>query len=100
MKSKLNVALLRKVKRHMLADPRRLQMSQALYVTRGKNAPHCGTVGCIAGWVVALSRAKKGETSKHVAQRFDNIWCAVEGEAASVLGLSIQTLNNLFFVSS
>lgn len=64
-KPKLNVRLLRRVKRHILAEPKRLLM--AAYVMRGtprkkfdgdngqQSFPQCGTVGCIAGWACLLS---------------------------------------------
>lgn len=65
----LNVELLRKVKRHILAEPKRLVMSEGLvYGTAGETYspsaaynepddlpfPKCGTVGCIAGWTCVV----------------------------------------------
>lgn len=66
---KLNVRLLRRVKRHILAEPRRLFMS-AVYTTKqleggsevfdGDNGKQrfaaCGTAACIAGWTLILSK--------------------------------------------
>ena len=61
----MNVRLLRKVKKHILEEPRRFQMDG--YVHRGRpgsmfedlglryKVPDCGTVACIAGWAQCLS---------------------------------------------
>lgn len=76
-KTTLNVAMLRKVKRHILKNPARLRMDS--WVKRGQpdekiintscgynepstyNIPSCGTVGCIAGWVTLLDAIAKKE---------------------------------------
>lgn len=53
----MNVKLLRKVKKHILEEPKRLNMD--FYGSAYCNdAPACGTVGCIAGWSALLSLAK------------------------------------------
>jgi hypothetical protein len=52
----MNVKLLRKVKRHILAEPKRLDMDfVASEIIAGPRAPRCGTVGCIAGWSALLA---------------------------------------------
>lgn len=81
--SKKTINLLRKIERHILAEPRRLNMKRwgtvydlskfaklkkliqgnATYIPGvqedvAKNMPPCGTVGCIAGWTVFLSKPK------------------------------------------
>ncbi len=48
----LNVKLLRKVRKHILKEPRRLNMY--VFATPQPCAP-CGTAGCIAGWAALLS---------------------------------------------
>lgn len=59
-KKKMNVKLLRRIQRHVIEVPKRLDMECFLdrttdsYVVH-KKMPECGTVGCIAGWAVALS---------------------------------------------
>lgn len=64
-KSKLNVRLLRRIKRNFLNEPKRLFMGGYIYHgapgkrfigDNGKQYfPKCGTVGCIAGWACLLS---------------------------------------------
>jgi|SRR5579864_556807 len=49
---KLNVELLRKVKKHILEEPRRLDMGYWIHAT---TASPCGTVACLAGWTCILS---------------------------------------------
>lgn len=48
----MNVKLLRKVKKHILEEPKRLMMGD--WVTETKKSP-CGTAACIGGWAVILS---------------------------------------------
>src|ERR1700726_2874983 len=56
---KLNVALAMKVKKHILAEPKRLNMSFWMgNVTGDIDAPPCGTQACIAGWACLLSVPK------------------------------------------
>lgn len=57
----LNVPLLRKVQKHILEEPRRLNMSQWLQYS---DAAPCGTVGCIAGWALKLSGSRLRNTDK------------------------------------
>lgn len=56
----MNVRLLRKVKDHILAEPRRLDMSVLMSFPSGESAPPCGTVGCIAGWANYLEGGSRG----------------------------------------
>lgn len=66
-KMKLNVKLLRKIQRHILAEPRRYD--QNAIFTRGLTpgdiyeeghvVPSCGTIACIGGWAGALSKQKR-----------------------------------------
>ena len=56
----LNVRLLRRIQRHILAEPGRLDMSSwAQDVSSRASAPSCGTTACIAGWAVILTEASK-----------------------------------------
>jgi hypothetical protein len=58
-KMALNVALLKKVKKHILAEPKRINMNTwGRDSDEGEPQPACGTVGCIAGWIVFLSKPK------------------------------------------
>lgn len=51
----LNVRLLRKVQKHILDEPKRLDMLQWEY--RSTVAP-CGTQACIAGWTTILAKKR------------------------------------------
>lgn len=58
---KLNVKLLEKIREHILEEPKRLSMS--CWLVQGEDLnPACKTVGCIAGWAVALSVPAKQRT--------------------------------------
>jgi len=63
----MNVKLLRKVKKHILENPKRLFMgrwikrkSETPYLSFGEGKkrpfPPCGTAACIAGWTCILSK--------------------------------------------
>lgn len=80
LKTKINVRLLRRIQKVMLAEPRRVAMrawafgtddikvgssvseesSFGLIVKRRSNIPPCGTVGCICGWGLALTTKLRG----------------------------------------
>ena len=85
---KINVKLLRKVRRHILAEPKRVNMGRFIY--RKKDDPEmlewwpaCGTVACIAGWAVTLSGE---ELPYHISAR-----------AEELLGLNWRQASYLFY---
>jgi hypothetical protein len=67
----MNVKLLRKIQRHILAEPKRY--AQDTVITRGKAGdifgveyevgrhlfPECGTVACLGGWAELLSKDQR-----------------------------------------
>ena len=60
---KMNTRLLRKVQKHILEEPRRLNMDIILddrVSARDPKNPPCGTVGCIAGWAIVLAHGDIG----------------------------------------
>ena len=95
----LNVKLLRKIKRHILAKPRRLHMSWwAVHKDeegstyngdsgRREKFEECGTAACIAGWACILSGIERPTTDD------------VVNETPKILGLDFSDLNPLFHTS-
>lgn len=93
-KPKLNVRLLRRVKRHILEEPKRFIMDAVIY--RGKPGeyfhsdgdtqvvPDCGTACCIAGWAIKLA-------GKRINSRGGNL-----DKAADLLGLDQKGNSRLF----
>lgn len=83
----MNVGLLRKIQKHIIQEPRRLDMNVIRHFVdpKGKENPPCGTVGCIAGWANVLS----GNYEK-----FD--YYIGLSEAASTLGLDLGQRERLF----
>jgi hypothetical protein len=90
-KKKLNVKLLRKIQRHILAEPKRFIMDT--WIRRGDPfedlmmpdaglpsivLPACGTAACIGGWALQLS-GKRIATNTPVAKR-----------AKAILGITPQ----------
>jgi len=89
----INVKLLRKIKRHILAKPRCLRMSWWI-VTKEDDSEYytddygirrkfesCGTAACIAGWAYILSKEKDGYSDvSGTAEKLLNIseWQAME----------------------
>lgn len=99
----MNVKLLRKVKKHILAEPKRLVMwtwklqntLQPKFLSDGYgNMPRkfipfaeCGTAACIAGWTCLLS-GKKNVEGNHISQT-----------AIQLLGIPGSLTNSLFVVT-
>jgi hypothetical protein len=72
----MNVKLLRKVKEHILAEPKRLLMDDWIAFASGRKRKtfindvckrehfaKCGTAACIAGWVCLLADGKQPDQS-------------------------------------
>jgi hypothetical protein len=87
-KAKTAYGLLSEVRALILAEPKRLRMSQVLRSDAtelwGEEAPACGTVGCVAGWVWML---KVGKGPKQFV-------CSTAGD---ILGLTDPQRDALFF---
>lgn len=83
--------LLQDVKKVILEEPLRLDMS--IVCLRGEGIsldilkPACGTVGCLAGWVLVLT----GRTKPNEAN------FGMTGEARDLLGLDREQGSRLFF---
>jgi len=59
----MNVRLLRRIAKHILAEPKRLQMDflrTPMEELPSNLRPPCGTACCIAGWGIVLSRMSDG----------------------------------------
>lgn len=101
MKRKMNVRLLRRIQKHILAEP--LRYNQNITIEKGKpgqsyredtnfkqgTLPKCGTTACIGGWALSLSfgarvfnftRARRvlgistEEAEKLFSYTWDNSW--------------------------
>lgn len=101
--TKKAITLLRKVKKHILAEPRRIYMDGFAIkadadVVWEKNIklPACGTVGCIGGWTVMLSDKRMMRSKKQ--REVDTFIKGGFHEAASkLLGLTANDTWNLFY---
>lgn len=95
----MNVELLRKIQKHILAEP--LRYNQNATIARGdpggevcmdvgdvevQKAPTCGTIGCLAGWAHLLSIPE----NKRVNAKFSY------AKARAALGLTLQEAQRLF----
>lgn len=80
----MNTRLLRRVAKHISAEPKRLRMAMIASSVdpSGKDSPPCGTVGCIAGWACLLSGASADEAT----------W----GKGQDLLGLDFDESFRLF----
>jgi hypothetical protein len=88
----MNVKLLRKVKRRILAEPKRLYMTSYLAFDRDvvdRPMPKCGTVGCIAGWACIIAMPKL--SPQEIWRQF-----AVGFKAMELLGLTDEEKFRLF----
>lgn len=105
----MNVKLLRQVKRHILEEPKRLQMgiwsaSAKRQVRQGymekDEAPACGTTGCIAGWAVILHKAGSRTDFLKVLRsiRGHDYRHVMQPKAIALLELTEAQADSLFFV--
>lgn len=91
----MNVTLLKKVKRAILREPKRLCMYYWLDVDpTPSRAPSCGTVGCIAGWTAILAKRKSGSIRLTAHQFIGGATASVVAECA--LKLSHGQARRLF----
>jgi len=88
-KSKLNVKLLRKIQKFILAEPRRFFMTygvepaETLFISAGTKAyPPCGTTCCIAGAAYIIENKIEKTLSKTRVE-----WEIVRNTAVKVLGI-------------
>lgn len=94
------VKLLRKVEKHILAEPKRFYMGwwgthySKDTVEESDALPPCGTVACIAGWASILALPK----GTLPTPRFIDSLCAEKGQ--EVLELTISQSCRLFHVDS
>jgi hypothetical protein len=113
-KSTLNVALLKKVKQHILDNPARLRMSnwiinrkiaaESTYCKVSKHKfnfeikawdaksqpiPPCGTIGCIAGWTKIIGDNLDPESPDLIG--------SYQRRAAELLGITENEASDLFF---
>ncbi len=87
MLPKFNEKLYDRVVAHILEEPKRLDMDSYAYYdweirAMGNKAPSCNTVGCFAGWAVALKKRWRGEALSrhynempHLAQELLGLTC-------------------------
>jgi hypothetical protein len=98
----MNTELLLKVKEEILAEPRKLQMDAWLWpaddfsdVKSPEEMPPCGTIGCIAGWTVAIARAEaEGIAPLELAEqhRALTLDVSIRTAAKDLLGLKRERL--------
>lgn len=93
-KAKTAYGLLSEVRRLILAEPLRYDQGWWLSKRGKRNSyepekgfPSCGTVGCVAGWVVTLKRKKAREGQ-------------IQQAARQVLGLDYETASEFFDASA
>jgi hypothetical protein len=91
-KPKLNVRLLRRVQKHIEAEPRRMKMKLWLdrnpFERERSALPPCGTTACIAGWALILS-------GKHLRREVNYL-----AQGQKILGLTRDEAGNLFVVEN
>lgn len=75
MKTKLNVRLLRRIQKHILAEPKRYNQNDIVSTGKPGEAysfawrfPACGTIACIGGWAAVLSSGGRHEDLEYGAR--------------------------------
>ena len=86
--------LLRRVKKHILEEPRRLNMDTLGCRVYSEDGPPCGTVACIAGWTAVLT--KKQLPAQDDVDGWRELLCNAWEKATQKLGLSQEESQRLF----
>jgi len=95
---KLNVKLLNRIKKHIIAEPKRYNQNIWGRQVIGEDAPACGTQGCIAGWAVFLSFPKSRWHEfihKFAPSRAREVY-EISRRARILLGLTRKEADSLF----
>jgi hypothetical protein len=104
----MNVKLLKRVKKAILAEPQRVNMDVGIATREheGDNVydyPACGTIGCIAGWSTILARTPRA-TVKAIEQTANVLphawWYSVNDNAIAALDITSEQASILFHVES
>lgn len=104
MRKTINVSLLKKVRRIITEEPKRLRMADwGLTLTKNQimhddEAPACGTVACLAGWIILAHEGNKPSFWKRLMGRRGDLERAVylkEGlspaeRAADLIGIPLS----------
>ncbi len=92
----MNIKLLRKIKRTILARPTQVNMQSwfSSHGARTQRPKGCGTAGCIAGWCVSLAR--KDKTIRDTINQVVNE-DSVPDCAAKELELTYEQQRDLFY---
>ena len=98
MKTKLNVKLLAKVKKAIMAHPQNTDMS--VWVCHQDDIAECGTVGCIAGWIAAegnIHKLRKLPMPSFLDWNASN-WAGlkIRRQAVELLNIDVFTAETLF----
>ncbi len=101
--SALTIKRLRKIKKLILEEPKRINMSEGILSPKEKEKslePKCGTVGCIAGWAYSLEMLKRhGKRSPmQLKKLFGYVgWETVAATGSEYLGLDYYQHHKLFY---
>lgn len=94
----MNVRLLRRVKKAILDEPKRLDMGDWIYTYEGGlSAPKCGTVACIAGWATLLAVGSIKDV-KATAKELRRTQAIISQEGMLALGIQSFDADRLFYV--
>lgn len=94
----INVELLKRIKEHLIAEPKRYNQKVWGKDVRGmKSAPACGTQGCIAGWAVFLSYPKS-KWRQLIKRDQEDCTFDISNEAKRLIGLDIGDADALFAI--
>jgi len=99
----MNKTLLRKVKKQILEEPKRLDMGFfGMKVKPYSGGPRCGTVGCIAGWAVMLNHPEVigARLSEKRLDEFNNLIGRADVEGMKLLKITTDQRDKLFYVAN
>lgn len=96
----INISLFRDIQAAILVQPLRINMGHwaldKAFQKRLQQEPPCGTVACIAGWAVALSKKIMEDDLFYI----DLNGGSIEHQAITELGIDLGQASRLFFTIS
>lgn len=87
----LNKKLIRKIIKHIEAEPKRLNMNEWAMKDSSRSGPPCGTTACVAGWALLLDKPA-AERRKIMAMDDDKFERALFGRTSNILQMGAKKL--------
>lgn len=96
----VNIELFKKIRKQILREPHRLNMSEWVTPRKDEKVFSCNTAACIAGWAFVLSQDSNSplEIINEDCFLVNPEYYGIEGVAEKVLNLDFEYHDRVFFI--